>query len=309
MLRATDEAILRAAWEYWYLTARDVQRLLDVKSLPHVRGVLRRLCGGRDFAEGQYLLRCPIPQTRKGGIEKFYTLGIQGRDFVASEMGLPVEGYYQPAKTAQRSYGTLMHDLSLTRFLIALRTWCHRQEHLSLSEIRTQYELAHDPLLAEVSHTSPEKDPRPKVVPDAWVHIAMVTEGRPLKPWPLLIEIDRGTQYAKAFKERLLARLDFIRPNGLYSQMFATEFVTIVYLTTAGDVRRDTMCRWARQVLAAEQREDWAEVLLFGEVSFAEMYEQANRLFTEAVWRRPDGGAAVRLFGEPPDTGGQQDGD
>jgi hypothetical protein len=305
VLSATEEAILRAAWEYQYFTARDVQHLLGLRSRPHMRGVLSRLCGGRDNVEGQYLLRCAIPNTRIGGVEKFYCLGSLGREVIARELGGSVEGYYRPSKIAHRSYGTLTHDLALSRFLIALRTWCQTRQDIRLLEIRTQYELARDPRLRKAPKKSTKKDTRSTVVPDAWLHMKLVKTGDPPKRAPILLEIDGGTQWQQAFKRRLSARLSFIRPNGLYSQVFATEFVTIVYLTIAGTVRRDAMALWAAEVLAAEQREDWAEVLLFGEVSFGKMYEEANTLFTAPVFYRPDGGAAVRLFGEPPDTGEQ----
>jgi hypothetical protein len=60
------------------------------------------------------------------------------------------------------------------------------------------------------------------------------------------------------------------------------------------------MCRWTQEVLAAEEREAWADVLLFGEVAFEQLYEQASSLFTEAVWYHPGRKSAVRLFGEAP---------
>jgi hypothetical protein len=135
-------------------------------------------------------------------------------------------------------------------------------------------------------------------VPDAWVNVELLFKnGAPHEFVPLLVEIDRGTQFSHAFKDRLLARLAFIRPTGLYSTIFGTAAVTLVYLTTAGVARLDTMRHWAAEVFTKEQREEYAEVFLFGNVEFEKLYDHAPRLFTAPVWHRASGGAPVRLFG------------
>jgi hypothetical protein len=282
--------MLLACWQYRLLTASDFQQLLNLKSRPHVRRLLGELCGGADGADREYLFRVPLPQTRTGGTEKAYFLGSRGRDYLAREEGLPVVWYWRPGKARQHiSYGHLIHDLTVNRFLISLHTWCNAQQHIRLAEIRTQYELA---------HTIPTQEGITKVVPDAWVNVELLrTNGAKPEYAPLLIEIDRGSQYSHAFKDRLLSRLAFIRSTGPYSTIFGTKLVTIVYLTTAGVMRRNTMARWGQEILAQEKRQDWAEVFLFGSVQFETFYEQAPRLFTEPVWRRPDGGAPVHLFG------------
>jgi hypothetical protein len=278
--------MLLACRQYRYLSALDFLHLGGFKSLPHVRRLLRELCGGADGAERPYLFRVPLPHARPGGTEKLYFLTSRARHYLAREEGLEVEWYWRYGRARQVSPGHLIHDLTANRFLIALRSWCNRQEDIHLAEIRTQDELA---------RAIPTQEGTPKVVPDAWVNVEIVTNSSHPERVPLILEIDGGTQWQLAFKERLAARLAFIRSDGLYKQIFATEFVTIVYLTIAGARRADAMARWAREAVAAEQGEDWAEVLLFGHVEFEKLYEQANMLFSEPVWQRPDGGA-VRLF-------------
>jgi hypothetical protein len=279
--------LLEACWQYRLLTAGDFQRLLHVKSRSHVRKLLGDLCGGEGDAERGYLFRVPLPHARSGGTEQVYFLGSRGRSYLAREEGLPVAGYWRPGKARQFSYGHLIHDLTVNRFLIALRTWCNTQQDIHLAEVRTQYELA---------HTIPAQEGITKVVPDAWVN-ALVQNGAQQEFAPLLIEVDRGTQWQHAFKQRLRSRLSFIRPKGTYERIFGTTSVTIVYVTTAGGGRRDTMRHWAAEVFTKEQREEYAEVFLFGNVEFEKLYDHAPRLFTAPVWHRASGGAPVRLFG------------
>jgi len=293
--------ILLAVWRWKYLSIQELVRLLGMKSLPHMRQLVGELCGRQDYCPREYLVRLPIPNTRIGGVEKAYHLGSRGREVLARELGVPVEGSSRPArpsKIAQVSTGHLLHDLAVNRFLVALLTWAKTRRDIRLSDeqIRTQYELAKEPLLAKASQMGAAGETSPRVVPDAWVNVEVVKEGAATESVPLWIEIDRGTTYAPALKARLRSRLNFIRPGGPYATLFGTDAVTIVYLTTAGERRRDSLACYAAEVLAAERREDWAELLLFGAASFEKMYEEAHALCTQHLWRRADGGE-VRLFG------------
>jgi hypothetical protein len=281
--------LLVACWQYGLFTAGDCQRLLNLRSASHVRKLLGDLCGGERDAGRRYLFRVPLPHEHAGGTDHVYFLASRGRAYLAREEGLPVAGYWRPRKARQLSYGHLIHNLTLARFLIALRLFCNAQQDIRLAELRTQYEIASDPLLAE--------ETPPRVVPDAWVHVELLNPAPPHKSSPLMIEIDRGTTWRQVFGQRVAARLSFIRPQGLYRKIFATDSVRILYLTTAGSTRRDSLARWCQQTLADEDREAWASVFLFAEAPFETMYEEAHSLFTDAVWHRPGQHTALRLFG------------
>jgi hypothetical protein len=288
--------LLLACWQYGLLTAGDFQHLLNLKSRSHVRTLLGELCRGERDAKRGYLFRVPLPHARPGGTEHVYFLSSRGKTYLAREEGLPVTGYWKPGKARQLSYGHLLHDLTLARFLISLRVFCNSQQDIRLAELRTQYELR-DPLLAAANSSTAGETP-PKVVPDAWVNVELLTHGTPPKFAPCLVEIDRGTTWRQVFCQRVAARLSYIRPNGLYRRVFATESVRILYLTTAGCTRRDSLARWCQQTLVAEDRDGWAGVFLFAEAPFATMYEEAHRLFSDAAWYHPGQHTPVRLFGE-----------
>jgi hypothetical protein len=240
----------------------------------------------------------PLPQTHPGGTEHAYFLGSRGREFLARELGLRADWPRRAGTARHLSLGTLLHDLTLARFLIALLTTCDAQAdlHLSDEQIRTQYELGTDLLSTQASPHRTVQEAPIKVVPDAWVNVEVVRDGT-RACMPLLIEIDRGTTYAPALRARLLSRLGYIRPGGPYANIFGTEAVTVVYVTTAGERRVSTLARVTAEVLDAEKREDWAECFLFGAASLGKMYEEAGRLFTENFWQRPYGNEPVRLFG------------
>jgi hypothetical protein len=290
--------LLLACWQYGLLTAGDFQHLLMLRSRSHVRTLLGELCRGERDAKRGYLFRVPLPHARPGGTEHVYFLGSRGRHYLAREEGLPVTGYWRPpGKAQQLTFGRLLHDLAVNRFLICLRSWCNSQQDIRLAEFRTQDEIAREPLLAEAANNSTAEEGPSRVVPDAWVNVQLLNPAPPHKSSPLLIEIDRGTTWRQVFSQRVAARLSYIRPNGLYRKIFATDRVRILYLTT-GCTRRDTLARWCQQTLADEDREDWARVFLFAEASFATMYETAHSLFSDAVWVIPGQHTPVRLFGE-----------
>jgi hypothetical protein len=288
--------ILLACRQYGLLTAPDFQHLLKLRSRSHVRTLLRELCAGEGDAERGYLFRVPLPHARPGGTEHVYFLARRARAYLARQEGLRVEWFWIPGKARQVSVGRLMHNLTLARFLIALRVFCDTRTDIRLAEVRTQYEIARDPLLAEAAKHSTAEETPPRVVPDAWVNVELWNYGPPPRVSPLLVEIDRGTEYSRAFQERLRARLAFIRPQGLYRRMFATDRVRILYLTTAGSTRVDCLARWTMETLTAEDREDWATVFLFAETSFETLYEKTHSLFSEAAWKQPGQLKAVRLF-------------
>jgi len=119
------EEIPRAVYFYRYITAIDVAHLFfSAKSLTHVREILNIFCGGEDDKRGQYLYRFSLPSVKAGNTTKVYTLGSRGRDFLETELGLAADWYFRPDKVKHLSFGQLIHNLILTRFLVAARSFC-----------------------------------------------------------------------------------------------------------------------------------------------------------------------------------------
>ena len=128
------------------------------------------------------------------------------------------------------------------------------------------------------------------VIPDAWLLFERVRNGNLI---PIFLEIDRGTEYQRRFKQHLRARIRFIEEGG-YARTFGTKSVTMAYATTAttghlpasGDTRRSTMAVWTMDVLAELGLEHWAGIFRFASVDYAGLFDLT--LFEKPVWYRPD---------------------
>jgi hypothetical protein len=284
----TEEEILKIMSTYRYMTALDVAHcLFSPKSLTHVRSILTRLAGGDDGKERECLYRFPLPSAKAGNRERIFTLGAAGREVVES-LGIPVDWYYRPSKTGRLSGSHLAHQLLLTRFVVCACRFTNQHPDYSLADVRLCYELE-----KRVGKREGEA-----VVPDAWLLFE-----RDGKKFPVLVEIDRGTEYQERFKNHVRGRIEFIR-SGDYARVFGTPAVIIAYATTGqvqehAETRRRTMCTWTMEVLRELEIESWAGIFRFtSAVVYKTLYEEAQALFEKPVWYRLDSTAAqVPLLG------------
>jgi Replication-relaxation len=286
------EEILKALHFHRYMPALDVAHLLySPGSLTYVRGTLSSLAGGADFKPAQYLYRFPLNMSL-GGPTRIFTLGSKGRDYLANEVGLPVDWGYRPSKTKYLSYSQVQHNLLLTRLLVAAHAWAAKQPDFELVKTRICYELAKTAATLEVSR---EGKTEKKVIPDGWVEFAR-NDG---EKFPILLEVDRGMEYSRKFKRHVRSRIEFIR-SGAYKKMFQTDAVLIAYVTTGErpeyrETRRAAMCAYTREVLSDLHMENWSSIFRFTSVEYDQLF--TTPLFDEpAVWYRPDSPTPVPLF-------------
>jgi hypothetical protein len=204
-LTPTEEEMLRIISVYRYMTALDMAYSLGTpKTLTRVRSRLTHLAGGTDYQDRAFLYRFPLPSNKGGNRERVFTLGAAGREVVES-FGMPVDWYYRPSKTGRLSGSHLAHQLLVTRFVVAAQQWTNAQPDYSLAEMRLSFEIERNlgTRRGEV------------VVPDAWLHFARVG-GRKS---PVLLEIDRGSEYQERFKNHVRGRIEFLR-SGDYARIF-----------------------------------------------------------------------------------------
>lgn len=289
MLSARDESILRTIWKYRYMTALDITKLLfSDGSHIYNRDNLTSLAGGEDLKENAYLCRFSLPSTKIGNHERIFTLGVKGRNFLARDIGLPVNWYFRPYKLKHLSYSTVLHNLILTRFLVAAQI-C---EEMKVSEIQLCYELAKAPGRVEIGT---EKKVTVPVIPDAWLDFERIEDK---KRFPVILEIDRGMEYSRKFKQHVRSRIAFIE-SGQYKQVFGRQAVRVVYITTGEtpdyrETRRKAMTTWTREVLAEKNMQSWSSLFYFGSLIFDEIYD--TEFFTDALWFRPDLDNPIGLF-------------
>jgi Replication-relaxation len=288
-LTLKDEEILKAIYNYRYVTTLDIAHLLFRPTyLPYVRKRLARLAGGKDLEENTYLCRFQLPST-VGNRERIFTLGTKGREFLQGVHGHVVDWYFQPAKFKFFSYSAILHHLLLTRFLVAAAWWCKSREDFTLLEERVSYEISRLPPKVTIDKKTVT------VIPDAWLLF-----GKDSGKYAVLFELDRGMEFQQKFKEHVKGRIELIR-SGQYAKLFGVPGVIVSYVTIGQtpqyrNTRMKTLNVWTREVLAEMNLKSWGGIFRFTAVEFDSLYDQAESLFEEPVWLRPDTSERVRLF-------------
>jgi hypothetical protein len=298
VLTPREEEILRAVSVYRFVTVQDITHLFFSRgSVTYARRMLSRLSGGRDYQEREYLFRFPLPSPRRGSPENVYTLGALGREVLES-LGQPVAWDSRPSTAGRLSHSFLSHQLLLTRAVCAAAYWCRVRHAFSLVDMRLCYELARHPLLSQSAQSSGERGRSLAALPDAWLLVERVA-GR--ERFPILLEIDRATEYQEQFRTYVKARLAFLR-SGDYATVFGTRSALICYLTTGQseghrETRVKTMAAWTQDVLSELKLERWAGIFRFTSAIYETLYEDAQTLFETPVWYRPDSPTPGLLFG------------
>ena len=280
ILTPRDEQMLKALYDYRYMTATDMAYLLfSPHTVPYARRLLSRLSGG-DFHTRAYAYCFHLPKVGLGRPQKIFTLGVKGRDFLAWELGLPVDWYFRPDKVKHLGFSHLVHALLQARVVVAASYWSRTQTQYTLTQSLLSHELARNPGLT--------------VIPDAWLLFAD-TQG---KKYQILLEIDRGMEYQAAFKRHVKARLAFIDSEA-YANVFGVKAVIVAYATTGQtpayrETRRATMTRWIQDVLAELGMKDWAGIFRMTSVVFEQVYDQG--IFEKAIWFQPNVARPLPLF-------------
>jgi hypothetical protein len=293
ILTPRHEQILQAVHEYRYMTAQDIKHLLFSKgSLTYARSLLSALAGGKDQAERHYLYRFPFPTGAAGNRERIFTLGALGRDFLANELGMPVDWYFRPYKSERLSHSHVLHHLLLTRFVIAALSYTRNHPDINLLQSRLCHELARTQAMV-----ADQKKQKAAIIPDAWLLFADQSTGA---RYPVMLEIDRGTAFRSKFQTQMKARLEFIR-SGEYKTVFDHPAVIYAYVTSGqlpshAQARVKTMATWTQSVLTELGLPDWGSIFRFTSLSFDTLYEDIPSLLEQPVWSRPDKSEMVALF-------------
>ena len=236
------------------------------------------LAGNKDLDTHNYLCRFTLPSVHKRAQEKVYVLGSKGRQ-VLRELGLSVDWYFRPHKLKFLSYSYVLHNLILTRFLVACEQWAKTHPDYTLVEKQICYELSG------------------KVIPDAWVWFEEKADDG-IYDQAVIFEIDRGMEDKAKFRQHVLSRIQYIQ-SGDYKKTFNTNTATIAYATTGQlpeyrEARRKSMCSMIMQLLKERRLEAWARIFKVTSLEFHAIYD--NSLFESEIWFSPDSTTPVRLF-------------
>ena len=280
ILTPRDEEMLKALYDYRYMTAKDMAYLLfSPQTVPYARGLLTRL-SGVDLQTHTYLFCFQLPKVGLGRPQKIFTLGAKGRDYLQQLCGLPVDWYFRPSKLPHLGFSHLTHALMQTSVVVAASYFSRQQQQFRLTHSRLSYDLSRIQGF--------------RVVPDAW----LVFENQQGKKSQILLECDRGTQYQVAFKHHVKDRLAFIE-SGEYVKLFGMKAVMVAYVTTGQrpeyrDTRRATLIRWIQELLTELGMEEWAGLFRVTSVVLGEVYDAG--IFEKAIWYRLDAAKPAPLL-------------
>ena len=297
VINSTSERILKAVHELGVVTHREITELFfKPGARNHAGAILKTLCGGKDFAVGHPLYRMPLPIALQGSRERVYCLGSEAREVLA------LEDDYQPAKLRYLAYSPLLHDVCLSRLIVASTNYLHAHPEYHLLERRLCYSIARNP--PTIPQVIDGKETKVAVIPDAFLRIELLTDGDENgDEYGLWIEIDKGTENYKKYCQLVRNRIELAKSK-LIEKYFNIPSVLFCYIVTdnAGHTpemlktRLHTIRRWTEEVLPKEYREAWASMFRFTTISFESIYAATPSLFEEAKWEQPDETEPVPLF-------------
>ncbi len=269
VLSLRDHDYLQAIKQHRGLTVEQMTRLLyKPGSLTYVR------VNAKELAQEKYLSRIHFPTVSTGASPFVYSLGIRGLRYLA-ECDSDIEGY-RPLKS--ENYFILKHLLSVNDFAIAARLLPRLTHDVELVSWLHDWQLQHEPVSATINNTDVSS------VPDLWLDFT-VRAGSQKKPFamPIWVEIDRGTEWGKRFKDKLTALVLLVTEKA-HEKRFGVQNITVAFATPRSIKRRDLMRQHIKTVLEELGKLRFAELFLFASLP---QELDPREIFLSPMWYMP----------------------
>jgi hypothetical protein len=133
-----------------------------------------------------------------------------------------------------------------------------------------------------------------KLIPDAFLFLRF-DDGMHHRTFPILLELDRGTEAQRVWREKIRAYLAAI--EGPYQATFGQESLTVAVVTPAGEQRVAQLLGWLEAELTGQHRHDIADIVLVTGVDPAEV--DPWEFFLLPLWRAPWGRELLPLLEVP----------
>jgi hypothetical protein len=134
------------------------------------------------------------------------------------------------------------------------------------------------------------------VTSDAWLDLDLKIRDASSLSFPLLLELDRGTEPTAQWKTKV--RRLVALSHGAYEQAFGTPYLTILVLTTAGELRFKNLLAWTEAELTESGEEAEAGLFRLGAVSTSEL-ANPNLFITHPLFI-PGSGEPTTLLADVP---------
>ena len=282
-ISAGDITLLQSVGRFGLITAEQLTRLHA--PTPHgLRSVQRRL---KRLVDAGLLLRLRAhPTPRYGSAPHVFALSSSGRSWVAG-LGTPVPDYFRPSEERDKAGNVLYlaHALSVVDVLISAAALARDTQEVSLSRLKTERELKHQPLRVAPDPTAPEHTVA--VIPDAWFQLRVSGVGA----YSIALELDRGTENISRWRTKTAALAAWA--TGPYQEAFDTDNLTIAVVAPT-PARRDSLAEWILAELTNRGQPDLRGIFLITCVD--PVSTPPEELFFLPHWYRPGASEPVSLM-------------
>lgn len=285
-LTSVDYEILHLFYRYHFLIASQIVRLrYSEGSLTTVQTRLKKL------GDQGALLRRKLPHTGTGNTEYIYFLSNLGQKLLTSAYDYTFPRVRKDEIEAMQK-PHLDHLLSVNDFLIAATLLNRFDPQIELAEFRHDLDLKRSPVKVTVdSRIQKGKTEHVTVIPDSWLDFRMGGKRR-----VFCLELDRGTLTQEPMRKKIRAYYSYaLSPE--YVKLFGTDFIQVLYATTAGEKRLKNMLSWCEEEL--HQQDITEEANLYRFTALPSPIE-ALTLFTKEVWYAPFQDTPISLLWNVP---------
>src|SRR3954453_1896032 len=256
IISKADRTVLLALNRFHYLTAAQLSRLLYPNLKDQNRYAQRRL---RQLATAEYALQLrALPKPQYGQAPYVYTLARKGRMYVQG-LGVSVDPYFRPSEERRTTLNSpfMAHRLATIDGMIAAVRFCREVPGSTDPRMLSERELKRGAVRVEVpplEHSTADGPRKVAVIPDAWLQLSFNGSD----PVSLAIELDRGTEDQKVWREKVAAYT--VWAGGPYQEVFETDDLTIA-VACPDDGRRMVLLEWT--MVELKVRGAWGYADLF----------------------------------------------
>ncbi len=278
VLSLRDHHYLQAIFAHRGLTVEQLTRLLyKPGSLTYVR------VKAKELVQEKYLSRLHFPTVSPGASPFVYTLGTRGLRYLAEADG-DVEGF-RPLHA--ENYFILKHLLAVNDFAISAQLLPRVDADVILTSWLHDWQLQHEPVTAKINNTNVSS------VPDLLLDFT-VHAGIQKKPFamPIWVEIDKGTEWGKKFKDKLHAIIQLVTSNAP-EKRFGVQSVTVAFATLGTAKRRDLMRQHIKSVLEEMGKLRYADLFLFASLP---QELDPKQVFLSPMWYTPTSDTPLSLL-------------
>ena len=251
----TDRTLMRTIVRYHGITGLQLTKLLySPKSYSWVQAKLR------DLTKAGYLDRDMMPvRQRQGASPLFYTVTDKALTYLRTFGDEAMPERARPYRVKEWSYLYLSHLFACNEVYIAAEQLCRRTTTIRLPRVLHDHELKQQPV-----YVPWDGGKKRAVIPDGFLDFEVHT-AQPYRA-PLCIEVDRGTEKQKDFRDKIRALLRF--NQGPYQQAYGRQALTICVIACPGAKRLESLLAWTEAELnelrVAEQAADIFRFATFG---------------------------------------------